>query len=58
MSRSRKEMRKGYNRNRFMVMTVFKILRPFAFPILHAEMKPYRPKNKTFLVISNHLIYY
>lgn len=54
MSRSRKEMRKGYHRNRFMVMLVFKILKPFAFPVLHAEMKPYRPKNKTFLVISNH----
>ena len=54
MSRSRKEMRRGYNRNRFLVMTVFKLLRPIAFRILHAEMKPYRPKNKTFLVISNH----
>ena len=54
MSRSRKEMRKGYNRNRFLVMFVFKVLKPIAFSILHAEMKPYKPKNKTFLVISNH----
>lgn len=54
MSRSRKEMRRFYNMNRALVMTVFKILKPPAFKKLNAYMKPYRPKHKTFLVISNH----
>lgn len=54
MSRSRREMRKGYNRNRFLVMTVFKLLKQPAFKKLNAYMEPYTPKHKTFLVISNH----
>ena len=54
MSRSRREMRKGYNRNRFLVMLVFKTLKKAAFKKLNAYMEPYTPKNKTFLVISNH----
>ena len=54
MSRSRREMRRGYNRNRFLVMLVFKTLKKAAFKKLNAEMVPYTPKNKTFLVISNH----
>ncbi len=54
MNRSRKEMRKGYFKSRFVVMTLMKICRPVAFKMLRAEMEYYKPKNKTFLLISNH----
>lgn len=54
MSRSRKEMRKGYLKSRVVVMTLLRICKPIAFKILNAEMEYYKPKNKTFLLISNH----
>lgn len=54
MSRSRKEMRKGYLKSRVVVMFLLRICKPIAFRILRAEMKYYKPKNKTFLLISNH----
>ena len=54
MSRSRKEMRKGYLKSRVVVMFLLRICKPIAFRILRAEMKYYKPKNITFLLISNH----
>ena len=54
MSRSRKEMRKGYLRNRLFSMAVIRTLGPIVFKKLNVEMDYYEPKNKTFLLIANH----
>lgn len=54
MSRSRKEMRKGYLRNKIFVETLIALVKKPAFKKLHATMEHYTPKHKTFLLISNH----